>query len=280
MIEVYLFHVMFAVQILVVSILLPRRLQQRVRQQLARTPPDPRGMETVERTLGRYRLANIVIAVIGLILMGSLFSYMRRADWDDGPVEAMTTLYLLLQFLPLAVLAFIEAHLKKLLRSAWSGDRRKATLQRRGLFDFVSPVAVVLTLLCYPLIVALILYIQRDPFEGFAGHYLNISIVTMGYAVTAFFVHYFMYRKKNNPLQTHAEHMQEIGLAVKAVVYSCLGGVLALMTNFSMVLLDRQRLEPLAQIIYFVVIALWIYKSMYAPKTESKPGEMRAGASH
>src|SRR5688572_21461476 len=125
MIAVYLLQGMLAVQILIISILIPRRLLQRIRLNMARNPPDPYSAETARRALGWYRLANIIIVIFGLILVGSLFSYMRQADWDDGPVESLMTMYFLLQFLPFAVLAWIGAYFNKALRNSLRGEKRK-----------------------------------------------------------------------------------------------------------------------------------------------------------
>jgi hypothetical protein len=271
MLEVYLFHAMFALQILLGSVLIPRRLIQRGLAAIALRPEPlpPGGKEWVQRTVIGYRLANGVVVVIGLLLMGSLFSYMRQASWNDGPVEVFMAPYFLLQCLPFAVLAFRVTKAGKELKSSLPAERKKAVLLRRGLFDFVSLTAVVLALLCYPLYVALVLYIQRDPFPGFAGHYLNIGIVTLHYAVTAFAVYFVIYMKKRNPLQTHAARMREMETVVQVLVYSCLASVVALMTNFSLVLLDRQRLEPFALTTYFVVIALWVYRGMHAPAPQT-----------
>ena len=45
--------------------------------------------------------------------------------------------------------------------------KRKAVLQRRGLFEFVSPLVVVLAVLIYFLFVAYMVYLARNPNSGF-----------------------------------------------------------------------------------------------------------------
>ena len=45
--------------------------------------------------------------------------------------------------------------------------KRKAILQRRGLFDFVSPFIVFLAVLSYFLFAAFVIYIRQHPFPGF-----------------------------------------------------------------------------------------------------------------
>lgn len=56
-------------------------------------------------------------------------------------------------------------------------------LQRRGLFDFVSPFIVFLMVLCYFLFIALVIYIP-----GFAG-YPIIAVISLLYGLAAFGVY-------------------------------------------------------------------------------------------
>src|SRR5690606_11882545 len=95
MIEAYLFHAMFAVQIVLASVLIPRRLLLRACENLARNPPAAEDAAVVQLSLNRYRLANGAIAVIGAVLMAFLYFYMAQADWDEDPVPFWQTLYFL-----------------------------------------------------------------------------------------------------------------------------------------------------------------------------------------
>ena len=92
MIEAYAFLAAFTVQILVVSVLHPAWFIRYVRvkatsfpaERFAQLFPGVDRSQSVERFVTLYRAANTVIAVLGVLLLGWLFSYMRRADWHDG----------------------------------------------------------------------------------------------------------------------------------------------------------------------------------------------------
>jgi hypothetical protein len=203
--------------------------------------------------------------VLGLLLLGWLFSYMRRPDWDDGPVEALVSVYFMVQFLlPLSLVVWLGVRFKKVHKRSLLGRKRKAILQRRGLFDFVSPFIVFLAVLFYFLFVAFVIYIQRDPFPGFAG-YLTLGIVTLGFAVQAFVVYAVLYGKKSNPFETHAGRAHTIGLTVKSCIYSCIACVVFLSLNFTLVLLDLQRWEPFALSVFLVACALLSSMGLLAP---------------
>jgi hypothetical protein len=254
MIEVYAFLAAFTVQILVVSVLYPAWFIRYVRVQATRLPAERLAQlypgvdlgHAQERFLNQYRALNTGIAVLGLLLLVWLFSYMRRPDWDDGPVEVLVAVYFFVaQMLPLGLLAWLGVRFNMKHKRSLPEGKRKAILQRRGLFDFVSPFVVFLAVLSYFLFAAFVMYVRQHPFPGFAG-LLNIGIVTLVYAFQAIFVYTMLYGRNRNPFETHAGRLHTIGLAVKSSVYSCIVIVVYLSLNFSLGLLDLQRWEPFA----------------------------------
>lgn len=272
MIEVYAFVAAFTVQILVMSVLQPTLFIRYWRAQAASIPSErlaqlhpgvdlERGRE---RFLTRYRALSTGIAVLGLLLLGWLFTYMRRPDWVDGPVEALVSVYFLVQALPLASIVWIAIKFNKVLQRPPRQGRRKAVLERRGLLDFVSPFTVILAVLCYFAFAAFVIFIKQHPFAGFAG-YLNIGIVTLIYVLNASVVYAVLYGKKPNPFETHARRVHTIGLVVKSSVYSCIVIVMFLSLNFTLVLFDLQSWEPFALSVFFVACALLCLMGLTAP---------------
>ena len=172
--------------------------------------------------LTRYRALNTGIAVLGLLLLGWLFSYMRRPDWDEGTVQRPGHCVFPCADVAAAFsLSGSAARFNKLLKRSLPEGKRKAVLQRRGLFDFVSPFVVFLAVLSYFLFAAFVIYIRQHPFPGFGG-LINIGAITLVYALNAFVVYMMLYGKKRNPLETHAGRLHAIGLIVKSSVYSCI----------------------------------------------------------
>jgi hypothetical protein len=273
MIEAYAFFAVFPLQILAASVLYPAWFIRYIRRQttsipaerLAQMYPDVDIDLARERFVTRYRALHAGIIVLGLLLLGWLFNYMRRPDWDDGPVEALVTVYFMMQFLvPLSLVIWAGVRFNKAHPGPVLESKRKATLQRRGLFDFISPFAVGLAVLSYFLFAAFVLYIQRDPFPGFQG-YLTLGIITLGFAVQAFVVYVVLYGKKANPFETHEGRLRSIGLIVRCCVYSCIAVVVFLSINFTLVLLDLQRWEPFALSVFYVVSAILSVMGMIAP---------------
>lgn len=282
MIEAYAFLAMFALQILATSILYPAWFIRYWRRQMVSIPPerlaelypDVDPYLTGERFLTRYRRLSLSIAVLGLLLLGWLFSYTQRPDWDDGPVEALVSAYFMVQMLlPLGVVAWLAVRFNKAHKRSLLEGKRKAVLQRRELFDFVSPFVVFLAVSSYILFAAFVIYLQQHPFLGFAG-LINIVGITLVYAVNAFVVYAMLYGKKPNPFESHAGRVRTIGLAVKSSVYSCIACVVFVSLNLTLGLLDWQRWEPFALSAFFVIAALLSLMGMTAPPRMRDQGQL------
>jgi hypothetical protein len=265
MFEIYMFVAMFALQILILSVLHPSRLIRRVRMQVASYPPEQfpqlytAGQTEIERWLAKYRLKNLIIAVLGLLLLGGLFRYMRQPGWDDEGVGVLLTVYFMVQMFPIIRFVWDIGRDDERLRNLLADGKRKAVLQRRGLFDFVSPFIVFLTVLCYPLFIALVIFLP-----GFAG-YPIIAIVSLPYGLTAFGVYWILYRTKSNPLLSHESRMRYIGGLVKLCVYICLATVVFLSLAFTMEMLDLENVKPFVLSVFFVTIALIFLMGLNEP---------------
>lgn len=274
MIEVYGFLAMFALQVLVLSVLAPAILARRIRGFVERYPAEqfPQlympGSSIEMRGLGLYRALNWLAAAAGLALLGWLYTYMQRPDWSDGPIEALAGVYLMVQFIPLVLLAVTGAKTNQRLREAFPEDKRKATLRPRGLFDFVSPFAVFFAVLAYVLFVAYAIYLDRNPFPGYAGALVNIALVTAVYAVMGFAAYMTLYGKKANPLQTQAGRMTTMGTLLKICVYACIANVLFLASNFTLVMFDLQNWEPFAGSVGALFFALLFVSAISGPTPE------------
>ena len=278
MIEAYAFLAVFTLQTLTMSVLYPARFSRSVRLQATSFPAERLaqlypGVDldlARERFLTRYRAVNTGIAVLGLLLLGWLFSYVRRPDWDEDPVIAAISVYFMMQMLPLFFVAWFGFKFNKLHKRSLLEGKRKAILQRRGLFDFISPFIVFLAVLSCFLFVAFVIYVQQEPFPGFA----LIGVLTLVYASQAFVVYRALYGKKSNPFETHAGRVRTIGLTVKVSVYSCIVCVVFFAFVFTVDLLDLKRWVPLAQSVCLLITALLCLMSLPAPPRDPEVDEL------
>lgn len=269
MYDVYAFLAIFVVQILALSVLHPFWLIRRFRAGMA---SHPEIVEGAERGLAIYRWLNILAGALGLPLLAWLITYLRRPDWDDGPIEALLTVYFMAQILPILQYALTLARSHKRLRQSLPTGERRASLQRRGLFDFVSPFVVFLAVLSYLWFVGFAIYLEQNPFPGFAGAWVNIGLMTMLCALMAFCVYVVLHARKENPLLTHAERMRAIAVIVTICVCACIAFPLLLSMNFMLVLLDLQNWEPFALSASLIAWAFFGSIAVSANTTRSRGG--------
>jgi len=266
MIEVYAFLAMFAVQIFAMSVLFPARIIRYSREQtgiseerLAQLYPELDHHLATTRFLTRIRVGSAGVVVIGVLALGWLYRYMRQPDWSLGTIVAFNTVYFVLQFLPLLLAAWFGYRVYKTHELASDG-KRTATLERRGLFDFVSPALVFLAVLAYVLFAALVVIVQRESFPGF----FLIGILTLVYALQARGIYKAIYGKKYGPLDIHTVRANRTGFAVKFSVYICIVNSVFFGFAFAVDVLDQKKWVPFAMSALFVTVTLLLSAGMTA----------------
>ncbi len=278
MIEVYGFLAVFTLQLLAMSVLQPVRLSRYIRLKSASLPAERLaqlypGVDldlARERFLTRYRAVNTAIAVLGLLVLGWLFTYMRRPDWNDDPVILLSAAYFMLQLAPILFVSWVGFKFNKELRHSALEGKRKATLQRRGLFDYISPFMVFLAVAGYFLFVGFVLYVQQEPFPGYG----LIGVLTLAYALQAHVIYRNLYGKKSNPFETHAGRVHAIGLTVKTTVYGCIICTLFFAFVFTVDMLDLKRWVPLAQSVCLLSTTLFCLMALSAPPREPEANDL------
>jgi hypothetical protein len=283
MIETYAFLTAFTVQILVMSVLIPFWFIRYVRmvsgripaERLAQLYPNVDVGRAQDRFLSQYRALTIGVAVLGLLLLGWLFIYLQRPDWRVGRVDVLITIYFMAAYLlPLLLFAWVGVRFNKQHLRTVPNGKRTAVLQRRRLFDFVSPVGVGLAALLYFLFIAFVLYLRQHPFKGFAG-LINIVAVTLVYALNAAVVYFMLYGAKKTPFVTQESRLQSMGLTVKSSVYSCIVIVVYLALNFSLRMFGLKSWEPFALSVFFTICALVASIGFAAPLRKQEVSELR-----
>ena len=279
MIEAYAFCATFTVEVLAISVLIPAWLLRTFRvkaasyadERLAQLYPGIDARQVLKRFLSQYRVLTSGLAVFGLLLLGWQISAAGRADWDEGRAGLVSTGYFFVAFgLPAFLCVRLAARFSK--ERGPAEGKRTAILQRRGLFDFVSPFTVFAAILIYFLYAAFLIYLVRHPFPGFAGFFINIGAVTLAYMVIAVCVYITLYGKKS-PLETHAGRQHTIGLAVKGFVYSGIVMIMSISLSHTFRLLDLKSWEPFAGCVFWAIFAVLSFMGFASPlrKPEEEP---------
>jgi hypothetical protein len=283
-IEAYAFLAAFAVQILVMSVVIPAWTTENHRakaassaQRFAQLYPDVDVAQALERYLTQHGVLTSGIAVLGLLLLGWLFSDAWRADWNGDKAGLLALGYFLVA-VALPTIQFVRFQARFNKEHKPEKGKRTAILQRRGLFDFVSPFLVSIAVLSYLLFAAFMIYIEQHPFPGFGGALANIGIATLGYAFLAINVYYLLYGKNRDPFETNTGRVQRIGLAVKAVVYLCIASSVNVSITLALQLLHLKVWGPVAASIFFTALTFLCYLGFAAPLSKPEVDELESSA--
>ena len=255
MIEACTFLAAFTLQILVGSVLQPIWFTRYVRAKAdAQFPGLDR--KSLDRFLSLYRVVTTGIALLGLPLLGYLFNQMRSPHWDIAPVILLLTGYSMAQFSPIVVASLIGARIKgKALLSAPPQAKRTASLQRRGLFEIVSPFTVVFAVAAYFLFAAFAIHIQQHPIAGNFG-YILLADVTFSYVLSAITLYWLLYRRKRWPLETPAYRLRAVEVQVKIIFYISFAVIVFLSLFAALIPLNLVRWAPIAMSVYFMITTL------------------------
>ncbi len=249
------FYAIFLSQVLLISVYVPRQLLSRVRHVIEKYPPStypklyPVPVNVVEKGLRTYRIMNLPILLIGmlLVLVGVFSPSEEMLRWDS---QSVLMFYFLLQVCPLMLVERSGFKYFRLMRKANSRTTRKAELHPRRLFDFVSPTLVSMAIFSYIVVILLVLYVIRHPFPGFAGP-INIVMITAVNILFAGIVVKNLYGKRGDPHQAHADRLKGIAIAEKMMVVTSIVVNLFLAIVFVLPALNLRDLGDLFQMLFF-----------------------------
>lgn len=273
MIENYLFVAAFVVQILAISVFVPARMIRQVRVDMAKIPaerlagvfPGVDVNRAYDRFIARYRAANAVVTVAGLLLLVWFLRSAQQPDWDEGRIVGVLTIYFLLQNIPLMVFAGLVVRFNKAHASSATESKRKAVLQRRGLLDYVSPWMLALAVLSYCQFAAVTLYTTRHPFPGFGGFFANMGILTLMFVFLGSIVYWMMYGRKKAPLETRESRLQVTRMVVNAYVWMCILIPASMSLTLARRMLELDSWVPLSTSLFFLILSLISFPARRAP---------------
>ena len=255
-----LFYAAYALQITVISIVVPMWIKNRLQQMLKAHPPTeypklyPVSPGRIASTLTHFSLLNALVVLMGLAILGHVMFTAQEEllGWDN---QGALIVYFLLQYLPFLYLGSQGFRYHQMMRQMNTSSERKAQLMPRNLADHVSPVWFVVIGLSALSYIGTVVYIAQDPFEGFAG-YWNILYVCLLNLFFWVMIRAQLHGKKHDPHQSHHDRLQQQQLICQVLVIGWLMANLFLTSNMWLAKLDMRDLNVVIQSLYFTLITL------------------------
>ncbi len=249
------FHFAFLCQVLVISAYLPRTILRRMRHVLETYPPEthpklyPGSVESYELSMRIYRVANRIILLAGLLLLGTLVSISRSGEWD----HVIATWFFFLQCIPLMILDFSSILRARQLRE--SSTKRTAELRARRLLDFVSPGLLTATAVVYLGFVGFIIYVRQFDYAWFGGFW-NIVIITIANLFFAAIVYRAVYGKKRDPLQSPEDRNRRTRTLATTLMLTSIAATLFIALHVTLAAFDLRLYQAASQSVYFQLLAV------------------------
>jgi hypothetical protein len=271
--SIYLYLV-FLLQIIVISAVIPRLIQNRFNNMITARPPAqypklyPMPQTHMQQNMKQFRVFNGVVLFLGLTILAHAYwtGQKELLAWDT---QGTLNVYFLLQLVPFMLLGIKGMKYHQMMRQIDDSSRRTASLQPRKLTDYVSVSLLLLTAISALIMVLTIIYMHYHPFQGFAGLW---NLLYMGGLNLFFFVMiFFQIRgKKTDPHQSIHDRSAQIRLISQVLVIGWLAANLFMTTNMWMSWANLHELKDVVQSVYFTfIILLMSQTSTFEPQDYS-----------
>ncbi|MGJ8692729.1 MAG: hypothetical protein ACSHW0_09625 [Thalassotalea sp.] len=263
-----IFYILFLSQIILFSVYFPNKIFQRMRHVITHYPYEqypklyPQPIDNYHRFHHNYRLANYMIAAVGLVIL--VVSVIFNSEGQIIEPQILVWLFFMVQFIPVITIELSVFSQFKMMRKANQSSVRSATLSPRSLQRFIAPKWIYLALTT--LFVALVYGFYLEDFtidiNGSAVYAAGILLT-----VNVFFaglIYWHLFGKKLNPHQTEEDRQKMISVAIKSLVFISISASIFLMASLSIKEFQLHSLEPVAMTIYLQVIAFYSLGSAIA----------------
>jgi len=210
----------------------------------------PKPVEHYWKAKSHFQSINLFILLLGFFMMVVLIKDPTNDDW-----AGVVTGYYLIQMIPMILNEVASFKYYKLMRMSDSRTIRRAGLDPRRLFDFISPAWVGLAVFLYVAFAAYILYLKQFNYPWFGG-YANIAIISAANLFLAGIIAWNIYGKKMDPYQTDADRVRQTKLIVKQIVLVSIFMTAYAAISIFLQAMDLHHYKQLAVSLYLQIITL------------------------
>ncbi len=255
-----LFYLIFISQIWLLSYFYPRKILDRIRFVIKNHPPQeypklyPESLDKVQRVQQIYKFLNYIILAIGIWLLVDL-AMLSSADNHDNFNEGIPLMYGMVQFIPMMMLEVLGYKQFKLMKQKDTRTNRKAELQPRRLFAYVSPYLIFSAVVMYIFLIAFELYMTQ--YTVTFDFMIKIGSVSLANLLFIGITLFNLYGKKLDPYQATNERVKQTKFAIRSMVFISMFVSLFMMAQTLVNTYELGTVEIIINSLYFQVLAIF-----------------------
>lgn len=260
-----LFYSVLLAQVLIISVYYPNKFSCRIGYVLEKYTQEeyPKLYQNsfyknpgarFKRGLKVYKIANGIICFIGLgILLTMMITSYAPSGIKENQHIAFIIIFFLLQALPMIVMSMSAYKWYRYVRETAKPKLRSAELMPRRLFDFISPIYVVLAIVLYCVWLG---YYLSSPDNALPWRWNTVVTVIGITALNLFYIYSirrYLQGKKINPHQAYKDQLMQIEGIVRVYIYASIGMSVSLIVFDTVNRYGLDIYEPVIMSVYFQI---------------------------
>lgn len=260
--ETTLLNIVFAVQILLLTVVFPLRVLNHIRDVFVQYPPEaypklyPRSIESYRRTGKVFRTICTVVFLIGLYILASNMGLVPGPEF----ILWLATIYFLLQCIPFVYLEKMALQEWKLMRQSKFGRTRKAQLAPRRVLDFIPLPMLLMWFVTNLGFFLFTFYVKTLNLEWFGG-VVNLVLMAFMNLLFAAILAWNIFGEKKNPHQDFEDRRRQIRTVASILIFINVAAEIFTMTNVSLKIYDLASYQIVALTVYHIVIGVFGFRS-------------------
>lgn len=252
------FYLVFLAQVLLLSVVLPRRQVAQMENMMQKYPPAefprlyPQAEAHYQASWQKFLRLNTVFAGIGLALLGWMMFVAPETEWK----QQIVTGFYLLQFVPWLALDCSALREYRLMRLLNKDSTRSAGLKRRRLFDAVAPALVYAAIGMFAIMCLFMVWMTQFNYDWFGG-FANIVILAIVNVVGLFITWRMLHGKRIDPHESEADRLVRAGNTIRILLLTSIALSLYAILTVSLKAAGLEAWQPLALSVYLQILVLF-----------------------
>lgn len=224
MTNITLFYVVFVAQIVLLSVIFPGKILQRMgiiqKKYPKSTHPKlyPKSANFYKKSSTLFGIFNGLIFILGWVIV--YYIYDGSLVGEKGINSMLPWAYFMIQMIPMWVLEIFGFRMSKLMKQEDRRTQKSAKLAPRNLFQYISPALFTAVIIAYLGFVIFAFYLEGFKFELGSKAFTVSMVLMLGYVFFFSMIAWLIRGKKTDPYQSDSDRIKTVSLVIKTYCFT------------------------------------------------------------